>query len=136
MKKPTSQIIRKKLRQGGFGMVEIGLGLVIATILIIGVVTYFASNTATAQANQLGSDLSMLIGRVKSAYAGQYANVMMAADSRFTSGGVVGSIPQGDAEDMAALEKSYAHVAKLRDEVIAAGIIPPVSEWKSLNPNL
>ena len=28
------------------------------------------------------------------------------------------------------------HVAKLRDEVISAGIIPPIAEWKSLNSNL
>jgi malate dehydrogenase len=67
---------------------------------------------------------------------GQYANVMMAADTKFTPDGLKGGIPQGDAEDMAALQKSYEHVAKLRDEVIAAGIIPPVAEWKSLNPNL
>lgn len=67
---------------------------------------------------------------------GEYANVMMAADTRFTPDGLAGSIPQGDDEDMAALQKSYQHVTKLRDEVIAAGIIPPVAEWKSLNPNL
>lgn len=84
MNKPTSQIIRKKLRQGGYGMVEIGLALVIVTILIIGVVNYFSSNTATAQANQLGSDLSLLIGRVKSAYAGQYANV---TNAKLNTGG-------------------------------------------------
>ncbi len=67
---------------------------------------------------------------------GPYANVMMAADTQFTPSGLVGSIPQGDAEDIAALQTSYGHLCKLRDEVIAAGILPPVSEWKSLNPNL
>jgi malate dehydrogenase len=67
---------------------------------------------------------------------GPYANVMMAADTQFTSDGLAGGIPQGDAEDMAALQNSYQHVAKLRDEVIAAGILPPVTEWSSLNPNV
>jgi malate dehydrogenase len=67
---------------------------------------------------------------------GPYPNVMMAADCQFTPQGLTGRIPLGDAEDMAALHQSYQHVAKLRDEVIAAGILPPVSEWKSVNPNL
>jgi malate dehydrogenase len=67
---------------------------------------------------------------------GEYANVMMAANTHFTPRGLAGGIPQGDAEDMAALAKSYAHVTKLRDEVIAAGVLPPISEWTSLNPNL
>ena len=67
---------------------------------------------------------------------GEYANVMMAADTHFTADGVAGSIPAGDAEDMATLAKSYQHVVKLRDEVIAAGVLPPISEWKSFNPNL
>jgi malate dehydrogenase len=61
---------------------------------------------------------------------------MMAADARFTPEGLVGSIPQGDAEDMAALRDSYTHLCKLRDEVIAAGLLPPVGEWKRVNPNL
>jgi len=68
--------------------------------------------------------------------SGPYANVMMAADTQFTPDGLVGTIPEGDAEDMAALQTSYGHLVKLRDEVIAAGILPPVSEWKSLNPNV
>ena len=59
---------------------------------------------------------------------------MMAADVKFTENGLVGSIPAGDAEDMAALNTSYQHVCKLRDEVIAAGILPAISDWKSLNP--
>ena len=34
------------------------------------------------------------------------------------------------------LRESYEHLCKLRDEVISMGIIPPVSEWGGLNPNL
>jgi len=67
---------------------------------------------------------------------GPFANVMMAADVTFGADGIAGSIPAGDAEDMAALQRSYGHLAKLRDEVIAAGILPPVAEWTKANPNL
>jgi len=67
---------------------------------------------------------------------GEFAKVMMAADARFTAEGVVGRIPQGDAEDMAALRDSYTHLCKLRDEVIGAGLLPPVERWRELNPHL
>lgn len=67
---------------------------------------------------------------------GPYAGVMMAADGQYGPEGLVPSIPSGDAEDMAALEASVVHLRALRDEVIAAGILPPVSEWASLNPHL
>lgn len=67
---------------------------------------------------------------------GPYANVMMAADVDFTPNGLAPRLPQGDDEDTAALRDSYAHLCKLRDEVIATGILPPLDQWKSVNPNL
>jgi malate dehydrogenase len=67
---------------------------------------------------------------------GEFARVMMAADVQFTPEGLRGSIPQGDAEDMAALRDSYAHLCKLRDEVIAMGILPPIDRWRATNPHL
>lgn len=70
--------------QKGMSMVETGLVLVIATLAIVGVVTAFSSNSSNTQANQLGSDMSLLIGKVKSAYAGQYANV---SNSKLDTGG-------------------------------------------------
>ena len=36
----------------------------------------------------------------------------------------------------AALEKSYKHLCALRDEVIAMGVLPAISEWHKLNPNI
>ncbi|MBS4812752.1 MAG: malate dehydrogenase, partial [Bacteroides sp.] len=42
----------------------------------------------------------------------------------------------GTAEEQAALDKSYEHLCALRDEVIAMGVLPPVSEWNKLNPNI
>jgi malate dehydrogenase len=61
---------------------------------------------------------------------------MMAADATFTRDGLTGRIPEGDAEDMAALRDSYAHLCKLRDEVIAAGLLPPLEQWRGVNPHL
>ena len=43
---------------------------------------------------------------------------------------------QGTAEENKTLAASYEHLCKLRDEVISMGIIPPVEEWRSLNPHL
>jgi malate dehydrogenase len=67
---------------------------------------------------------------------GPFAHVMMAADATFGEDGLVGSLPEADAEDLAALQTSYAHVCALRDEVIAAGILPPIAEWTQYNSNL
>ena len=39
-------------------------------------------------------------------------------------------------EEEAALEKSYKHLCALRDEVIAMGVLPAISEWHKLNPNI
>jgi len=70
--------------QAGIGMVEIALGLVIASIMLVGVINYFSTNSISAQANQLGSDLSMMMGKVKAAYGGQYNNVN---NARLNTGG-------------------------------------------------
>jgi malate dehydrogenase len=43
---------------------------------------------------------------------------------------------KGTPEEEAALEKSYEHLCKLRDEVIEMGIIPAIKDWHSLNPNI
>lgn len=84
MKKVTSQNIRKHLRQGGFSMVELGLVLVISILLLVGVVRLFSSNSTTSQANSLAQDITMLVGKVKSAYSGQYANV---TNAKLNTGG-------------------------------------------------
>lgn len=44
--------------------------------------------------------------------------------------------PTGTEDELAALNKSYEHLCKMRDEIIALGIIPEVSEWTKMNPNL
>ena len=65
-----------------------------------------------------------------------YENVLMAMPTRIDADGVRFSCPLGTRQEMADLDASYKHLCKMRDEIIALGIIPPVSEWSSLNPNL
>lgn len=65
-----------------------------------------------------------------------YKNVMMAMPSVINAEGVSFSAPQGTAEEMAALEASYQHLCKMRDEIISLGIVPAVEDWKTMNPNL
>ncbi len=65
-----------------------------------------------------------------------HKQVMMAMDSVITKNGVSYKPVEGTAEEMAALETSYGHLQKLRDEVIAMGIIPALDKWTELNPNL
>ena len=66
----------------------------------------------------------------------QFKNCMMAMETVIDKNGVNYKVPKGTKEEMEALKESYKHLVELRDEVISMGIIPPVSEWKSLNPNL
>ncbi|SFU36641.1 malate dehydrogenase [Porphyromonadaceae bacterium KHP3R9] len=66
----------------------------------------------------------------------EFPNIMMAMETDITTEGVVIKETKGTESEMAALKESYQHLAKLRDEVIAMGIIPPVDQWKSVNPNL
>jgi len=67
---------------------------------------------------------------------GPFAHVMMAADVHFTPGGLEPIQPTGAEDDMTALRESYEHLCTLRDEVIAAGVLPPVAEWGRFNPHL
>jgi malate dehydrogenase len=89
--------------------------------------------------------VEMLRGRIQGGYEwpcgvffgdGPYAGVMMAADVDFTDDGLVGKVPHGLPEDEAALKESYEHIVKLRDQVIDMGVLPPVDQWKTVNPNL
>ena len=53
-----------------------------------------------------------------------------------TKDGVALKEVHGTPEEEAALEKSYKHLCALRDEVIAMGVLPAISEWHKLNPNI
>ena len=65
-----------------------------------------------------------------------FKNVMMAMPTVIDKDGVHFTQPEGTAEEMAALQASYEHLQKMRDEIISLGIIPAVEDWKSDNENL
>ena len=67
---------------------------------------------------------------------GKYKNVMMAMPTTIDATGCHFSLPQGTPEEIAALDASYEHLVKMRDEIIGLGIIPAVADWKKENPNL
>lgn len=64
----------------------------------------------------------------------RYQNIMMAMETEITRDGVKYKEPKGTDEEMASLDASYKHLEDLRDQVIGMGIIPPVSEWGTINP--
>lgn len=65
-----------------------------------------------------------------------FSHIMMAMETTIDKNGVTVHPVNGTPEEKAELEKSYEHLCKLRDEVIAMGVMPPVDHWKELNPNL
>lgn len=68
--------------------------------------------------------------------AGKYHNVMMAMPTTIDASGVHFTEVTGTENEMAALDASYEHLCKMRDEIIDLGIIPAVEDWKKLNENL
>ena len=67
---------------------------------------------------------------------GKFDHIMMAWETSITKDGVALKEVHGTPEEEAALEKSYKHLCALRDEVIAMGVLPAISEWHKLNPNI
>ena len=65
-----------------------------------------------------------------------FKNVMMAMPTVIDKDGVHFTEPEGTAEEMAALQASYEHLQKMRDEIISLGIIPAVEDWCKDNANL
>jgi malate dehydrogenase len=61
---------------------------------------------------------------------------MMAMPTVIDADGVHYTTPEETEEEMAALASSVEHLGKMRDEIIALGIIPAVEEWTKENPNL
>lgn len=66
----------------------------------------------------------------------EFKHILMAMETTIDCKGVSYKNVQGTAEEHAKLAESYAHLCKLRDEVISMGIIPPVAEWRGVNPHL
>lgn len=65
-----------------------------------------------------------------------FTQIMMAMDTTLNKEGVTSKMPSGSSEDLQALRESYQHLVKLRDEVVAMGVLPPLADWTKVNPNL
>ena len=74
--------------------------------------------------------------------AGRYVSfagidhIMMAMEVSITEKGSAYEEVIGTPEEMAELKNSYDHLVKMREEVIALGVLPPVEKWGEINPNL
>lgn len=66
----------------------------------------------------------------------KYQNIMMAMDTTLDTTGCHYQMPKGEAAEMAKLDASYAHLCKMRDELVTLNIVPPIAEWNTINPNL
>ena len=67
---------------------------------------------------------------------GKYNHIMMAMNTTLDTTGAHNEVPQGTAEENAKLDASYAHLCKMRDELVTLNIVPPIAEWSKVNPNL
>ena len=65
-----------------------------------------------------------------------FDHIMMAMETEITKDGVHYKELKGTPEEEAKLKESYAHLCKLRDEVIGMGVLPEIKDWKSINPNI
>ncbi|MBQ0115431.1 MAG: malate dehydrogenase [Bacteroidales bacterium] len=65
-----------------------------------------------------------------------FKNVMMAMPTTIDKDGVHFTAPEGTEAEMAALQASYEHLQKMREEIINLGIIPAVADWGKYNTNL
>ena len=84
MSKKYFSKIQNAKSQRGFTMVELGLVLVVAALILVGVFQKFSGNSSAASAQELSGDLTTLVGKVKSNYANQYAN---ATNANLNTGG-------------------------------------------------
>lgn len=66
----------------------------------------------------------------------KYDHIMMAMNTTLDATGCHFVVPTGTAEEMAKLDASYAHLCKMRDELVTLNIVPEISKWSEINPNL
>lgn len=66
----------------------------------------------------------------------RFSHIMMAMETSISADGVSCKPVTGTPEEEKELEQSYKHLVTLRDEVIAMGVMPPISDWKKLNSYL
>lgn len=68
--------------------------------------------------------------------ANGFNQIMMAMETTLDQNGLHGKMPSGSEADIAALRESYNHLCTLRDEVVEMGVLPPLDQWATVNPNL
>ena len=66
----------------------------------------------------------------------EFDHILMAMETEITKDGATYKSVKGTPEEHQALKESYAHLCKLRDEVIEMGVLPAIDKWGELNPNL
>ncbi len=66
----------------------------------------------------------------------KYNHIMMAMKTTLDKTGAHYEVPQGTAEENAKLDASYEHLCKMRDELVTLNIVPEISKWSEINPNL
>lgn len=66
----------------------------------------------------------------------RFKHIMMALETTVTQHGIIHKPVIGNKQEEDALEKSYQHLCKLRDEVIEMGVLPRIPDWHKLNPNI
>src|SRR5574344_2843017 len=66
----------------------------------------------------------------------KFNHIMMAMDTTLDTTGAHYKMPEGTAEENAKLDASYEHLCKMRDELVTLNIVPAISEWSKVNPNL
>ena len=66
----------------------------------------------------------------------KYDHIMMAMNTTLDATGCHYTVPQGTAEENDKLDASYEHLCKMRDELVTLNIVPPISAWNKINPNL
>jgi len=66
----------------------------------------------------------------------KYNHIMMAMQTTLDKDGAHYEVPQGTAEENAKLDASYEHLCKMRDELVTLNIVPEISKWSEINPNL
>ena len=66
----------------------------------------------------------------------KFDHILMAMETSITKEGVSYKEIQGTPEEQKEMEESYTHLCKLRDEVIAMGILPEINKWHELNKHI
>ena len=67
---------------------------------------------------------------------GKFDHIMMAMETTINKHGVSYKPVEGTPAEQQDLDKSYEHLCAMRDEVIQMGILPPIKDWHTLNPNI